>query len=171
MAHAWKACWVNALGGSNPPSSALLTHPNTQGPGPRQIADRAFGLSLGLDFHRNRSLRRPTAGRRPDRRPTRSGRSTSPGADPGQARWPHRAPYGWRPAAVRIARTSSTVYGWTDSTWTRGTGRAPRGCVRRGHTGAPRPTRCESSAAPGARDRGGRRRPRSIGTAAPGAQG
>src|SRR5450755_234800 len=22
MAHAWKACWVNALGGSNPPSSA-----------------------------------------------------------------------------------------------------------------------------------------------------
>ena len=25
MAHAWKACWVNALGGSNPPSSATLT--------------------------------------------------------------------------------------------------------------------------------------------------
>ena len=22
MAHAWKACWVQALGGSNPPSSA-----------------------------------------------------------------------------------------------------------------------------------------------------
>ena len=22
MAHAWNACWVNALGGSNPPSSA-----------------------------------------------------------------------------------------------------------------------------------------------------
>ncbi len=28
MAHAWNACWVNALGGSNPPSSALHTeHP------------------------------------------------------------------------------------------------------------------------------------------------
>ncbi|MEY2698053.1 MAG: hypothetical protein RL720_9 [Actinomycetota bacterium] len=24
MAHAWKACWVNALGGSNPPSSAIV---------------------------------------------------------------------------------------------------------------------------------------------------
>ena len=23
MAHAWKACWVQALGGSNPPSSAV----------------------------------------------------------------------------------------------------------------------------------------------------
>ena len=23
MAHAWKACWVQALGGSNPPSSAI----------------------------------------------------------------------------------------------------------------------------------------------------
>ncbi len=23
MAHAWKACWGNTLGGSNPPSSAL----------------------------------------------------------------------------------------------------------------------------------------------------
>ena len=23
MAHAWKACWVEALGGSNPPSSAI----------------------------------------------------------------------------------------------------------------------------------------------------
>ncbi len=23
MAHAWNACWVNALGGSNPPSSAV----------------------------------------------------------------------------------------------------------------------------------------------------
>lgn len=28
MAHAWNACWVNALGGSNPPFSAV-------GPGPR----------------------------------------------------------------------------------------------------------------------------------------
>src|SRR5512134_156804 len=27
MAHAWNACWVNALGGSNPPFSAV-------GPGP-----------------------------------------------------------------------------------------------------------------------------------------
>ena len=24
MAHAWKACWVQALGGSNPPSSATV---------------------------------------------------------------------------------------------------------------------------------------------------
>lgn len=24
MAHAWNACWVHALGGSNPPSSALV---------------------------------------------------------------------------------------------------------------------------------------------------
>src|SRR5690606_22130391 len=28
MAHAWKACWVHALGGSNPPSSASLTRAN-----------------------------------------------------------------------------------------------------------------------------------------------
>jgi hypothetical protein len=26
MAHAWKACWVKALGGSNPPSSAEISH-------------------------------------------------------------------------------------------------------------------------------------------------
>ena len=30
MAHAWKACWVNALGGSNPPSSASLTSANAK---------------------------------------------------------------------------------------------------------------------------------------------
>jgi hypothetical protein len=27
MAHAWKACWVKALGGSNPPSSANVFPP------------------------------------------------------------------------------------------------------------------------------------------------
>lgn len=26
MAHAWNACWVHALGGSNPPSSASRSH-------------------------------------------------------------------------------------------------------------------------------------------------
>ena len=31
MAHAWKACWVQALGGSNPPSSA--TNPGPSGSG------------------------------------------------------------------------------------------------------------------------------------------
>ena len=30
MAHAWKACWVNALGGSNPPSSAPVTSANAK---------------------------------------------------------------------------------------------------------------------------------------------
>ena len=32
MAHAWKACWVNALTGSNPVSSASLTSKNVEGP-------------------------------------------------------------------------------------------------------------------------------------------
>ncbi len=31
MAHAWKACWVQALGGSNPPSSATDPEPSGSG--------------------------------------------------------------------------------------------------------------------------------------------
>src|SRR3954452_8690022 len=31
MAHAWKACWVKALGGSNPPSSADAKRAHPQG--------------------------------------------------------------------------------------------------------------------------------------------
>src|SRR4051794_16610747 len=31
MAHAWKACWVKALGGSNPPSSADEERARPQG--------------------------------------------------------------------------------------------------------------------------------------------
>ena|GEM_PF-5581563 len=33
MAHAWKACWVKALGGSNPPSSAVGTTHHIVGTG------------------------------------------------------------------------------------------------------------------------------------------
>ena len=41
MAHAWKACWVNALGGSNPPSSALVTSANGKPSAQGQATDRA----------------------------------------------------------------------------------------------------------------------------------
>ena len=51
MAHAWKACWVNALGGSNPSSSAA---------GPRPTRSGAFACShravparpAGSPYHR-----------------------------------------------------------------------------------------------------------------------
>ena len=33
MAHAWNACWVHALGGSNPPSSALSPASSFRGRG------------------------------------------------------------------------------------------------------------------------------------------
>lgn len=38
MAHAWNACWVHALGGSNPPSSA-----EHEAPGP--VRSRGFVVS------------------------------------------------------------------------------------------------------------------------------
>lgn len=40
MAHAWKACWVYALGGSNPPSSAVDPLPNSW------EGDRTFSARL-----------------------------------------------------------------------------------------------------------------------------
>lgn len=51
MAHAWKACWVQALGGSNPPSSA--TNPGPSGSG----FFYALPLAPGPAFSRRR---RPT---------------------------------------------------------------------------------------------------------------
>ena len=41
MAHAWKACWVNALTGSNPVSSAALARQKRRRPGPLHLGDRA----------------------------------------------------------------------------------------------------------------------------------
>ncbi len=42
MAHAWKACWVNALGGSNPPSSAPVTSANGKPGAQGQATDWAL---------------------------------------------------------------------------------------------------------------------------------
>ena len=60
MAHAWKACWVQALGGSNPPSSATNPGPSGSGffyalftpafPGPHYSPDlRSLPALLFLD--------------------------------------------------------------------------------------------------------------------------
>src|SRR5690606_15070042 len=54
MAHAWKACWVNALGGSNPPSSAPR-----QAPDLRKQVRGLFRSSLG--DHAGITNRPPTA--------------------------------------------------------------------------------------------------------------
>jgi len=54
MAHAWKACWVQALGGSNPPSSATLTSTNARLAAMRTSGQHARSLS-------SRLIRRPTS--------------------------------------------------------------------------------------------------------------
>ncbi len=41
MAHAWNACWVNALGGSNPPSSAKKDPESHKIPGLFSLITRA----------------------------------------------------------------------------------------------------------------------------------
>src|ERR1700754_2809510 len=38
MAHAWKACWVKALGGSNPPSSARTHEYGSSSEGPFSLS-------------------------------------------------------------------------------------------------------------------------------------
>ena len=54
MAHAWKACWVKALGGSNPPSSAfeVLRHNVNNRPQYAGTLCSRFrpGSYVGLDF-------------------------------------------------------------------------------------------------------------------------
>ena len=68
MAHAWKACWVQALGGSNPPSSAT---------GPRdRFRFRGF-CCLWRRWRSGRRRARPPA-RSPHASFARSGRSRSP---------------------------------------------------------------------------------------------
>ena len=49
MAHAWKACWVKALGGSNPPSSAQRHEngPSTEGPFSFQDYSDGGGVASG----------------------------------------------------------------------------------------------------------------------------
>ena len=49
MAHAWKACWVQALGGSNPPSSAILTSQNA-GPPDQGRARRSRQVSIPVSL-------------------------------------------------------------------------------------------------------------------------
>jgi hypothetical protein len=58
MAHAWKACWVQALGGSNPPSSASSTSTNA-GPAHHGRARRRRTISLA-DRIASAQIRPPT---------------------------------------------------------------------------------------------------------------
>ncbi len=44
MAHAWKACWVQALGGSNPPFSAQDRSHRPPGTGREYVATRSAGI-------------------------------------------------------------------------------------------------------------------------------
>src|SRR5918994_3897549 len=46
MAHAWKACWVHALAGSNPASSAAVSSENARRP---QTRPRAFACAVSVD--------------------------------------------------------------------------------------------------------------------------
>ncbi|SRR5690625_3103916 len=48
MAHAWKACWVHALGGSNPPSSAGRRARDLLGRGPFVVRRSGCGPSGAL---------------------------------------------------------------------------------------------------------------------------
>ena len=68
MAHAWKACWVQALGGSNPPSSAT---------GPRDLLRFRGFCCLWRRWCSGRRRARPPA-RSPHASFARSGRSRSP---------------------------------------------------------------------------------------------
>jgi hypothetical protein len=46
MAHAWKACWVHALAGSNPASSATLTSADAEPPASGRLGVGLFGAFL-----------------------------------------------------------------------------------------------------------------------------
>ena len=61
MAHAWKACWVQALGGSNPPSSATLTSTNA-GPSHTGAPGVRRSVSVPVSIH---CSPRPRSGRPP----------------------------------------------------------------------------------------------------------
>ena len=69
MAHAWKACWVNALGGSNPPSSAGRRARDLQRCGLRAlrrrrvwVGDGGGGSSSGSSYSPTPSSASPSRG-------------------------------------------------------------------------------------------------------------
>lgn len=64
MAHAWKACWVQALEGSNPSSSATLTCKNTLGGRHKDCLDIEICIRFGHDKARRCSASRRTPNNR-----------------------------------------------------------------------------------------------------------
>ena len=90
MAHAWKACWVQALGGSNPPSSA--TEPRDR------FRFRGF-CCLWRRWCSGRHRARPPA-RSPHASFARSGRSRSPPVPSGPSGARHTGGACRRPRAL-----------------------------------------------------------------------
>ena len=90
MAHAWKACWVQALGGSNPPSSAA---------NPGTCCGSGVFVACGAAGVPGRLRARPPA-RSPHASFARSGRSRSPPVPSGPSGARHTGGACRRPRAL-----------------------------------------------------------------------